>query len=91
MSLFSSSAAHQLMSIMGTFVPWKQLFFLAASNLITAKRSFVLLKNVDMFLSFYTRTGISLYIIIAWYCDLFGHLCSLLFSCLLGTSWQLVI
>ena len=78
MSQFPSSAAYQLMSIMGTFVPWKQLFFLAADNLILPKRFCISSENVDMFFFRFS--------IIAWYCSLFGHLCTLLASCLLETS-----
>ena len=54
----------------------------SAGNFISAKRSCILLETVDMFLVFLHNNY--------WYCGLFDYSCSLLASCLLGTSWQLV-
>ena len=69
----SSAAARQLMSVMGLG---------SAGNLISAKRSCILLETVDMFLVFLHNNY--------WYCGWFDYSCSLLGSCLLWTSWQLV-
>ena len=73
----SFAAARQLMSVMGVG---------SAGNLISAKRSCILLETVDMFLVFFAQLQV-----FPQYCGLFDYLlCSLLASCLLGTSWQLV-
>ena len=62
----SSAAARQLMSVMGLG---------SAGNLISAKRSCILLETVDMFLVFLHNNY--------WYCGWFDYSCSLLASCLL--------
>ena len=66
----SSAAARQLMSVMGLG---------GAGNLISAKRSCILLETVDMFLVFLQLQ----LLVFPRYCGLFDYLCSLLASCLL--------